>query len=441
MRDDKDIIESILGQTLPLCEEAEIFQLSHWDESVTFEANNLKMVECRESSGFAVRLIKNGKVGFSSTNNLEDTQALLSNAIETAPFGAEASIEFPSYTNFTPVNVYDKNVESEPVETLIELGQNVIEKVLSNEPELLCDADVTRGITTITIMNSRGGYANYTKSIFSISLSGTLIKNTDMFFVGDGEISCAISVDSDHLANSIIWQLENGRNIAKPMSGDMEVLFTPNGVGAALLAPLLSGFSGKAVLEGSSPLVEKLDEQLLDKRISIWDDPGLNLVPGSRMCDDEGVPTNRMALIDRGIISNFLYDLQTAGQAGTSSTGNAHRSLNSLPTPGISVTVMSNGQDSFDDMVHNMKNGIIVESLLGVGQSNILGGDFKANVLLGYHVSNGQIVGRLKDTVIDGNVYTVLKELAGIGGVSKWVGGSLKTPSVYCHNVSVATKN
>ncbi|MEE8159920.1 MAG: metallopeptidase TldD-related protein, partial [Dehalococcoidia bacterium] len=49
--------------------------------------------------------------------------------------------------------------------------------------------------------------------------------------------------------------------------------------------------------------------------------------------------------------------------------------------------------------------------------------------------------GRLKNTVINGNVYTVLKNFQALGNDATWMGGSLKTPSIYCTNVSVATRD
>ena len=92
-------------------------------------------------------------------------------------------------------------------------------------------------------------------------------------------------------------------------------------------------------------------------------------------------------------------------------------------------------------MIADIQDGIVVERLLGAGQSNILAGEFNANVLLGYRIEKGKITGRLKNTVINGNVYTVLKELRGLGSDTTWLGGSFKTPSVYCGEVSVATRN
>jgi len=94
----------------------------------------------------------------------------------------------------------------------------------------------------------------------------------------------------------------------------------------------------------------------------------------------------------------------------------------------------------FAAMVKDMKEGLIVEGVMGAEQGNLLAGDFSGNVLLGYKVENGEVMGRVKDTMIAGNVFQVLKELPGIGQEARWVGGILRTPPLYCSAVSVTAK-
>ncbi|MFW6056278.1 MAG: metallopeptidase TldD-related protein, partial [Chloroflexota bacterium] len=72
------------------------------------------------------------------------------------------------------------------------------------------------------------------------------------------------------------------------------------------------------------------------------------------------------------------------------------------------------------------------------GQGNLLAGDFGGNVLLGYKVENGRITGRIKDTMIAGNIFEVLSRGVVVGDDSRWVGSSLWTPSLLCEGVSVS---
>jgi len=222
-------------------------------------------------------------------------------------------------------------------------------------------------------------------------------------------------------------------------SRQLPVVFTPHGVASALISPLMAAFNGKIVLEGASPIGNKLGEAVFDEKLSLWDDPTLAYRPGSRPADDEGVPSQCTPLIEQGTVANFLYDLQIAALAHTRSTGNGRRG-GGLPTPSPSAFVIDSGDTSFEEMIQDMKEGLVIEQLMGATQGNILGGDFSGNVLLGYKVESGKIVGRVKDTMVSGNVYQVLKQIAAIGSEAKWVGSFLKTPHIYCSSVAVASK-
>ncbi|MFQ5860829.1 MAG: TldD/PmbA family protein [Dehalococcoidia bacterium] len=434
------MLEGVLQRAHQVAQEAEVFAVERRDEPVLFEANQLKLVERRDTTGVALRLVKDGRIGFASTTNLEGVEELVSNALEMAPFGPVARLEFPTLTSFPTAEVYDPEVESLPLEEMVHLGQSLIDRVRAHNTELLCDAQVRREHTTVRLLNSRGGCASYTESGFSVFIEGTLIRDTDMLFLGDGKSSCRPLLDIADLEESLARQLEYTRQIAPAPVGRVPVVFTPRGVAGALLGPLLAGFNGRAVLQGVSPLVGKLGEHLLDPKLSLRDDPLIPYATGSRMCDDEGVPSRRVSLIEGGTIASFLYDLQTAAEAGVESTASAHRSLGSLPSPGTSVIILEEGQTPFQDILADMEEGLVVERFLGAGQGNTMGGEFSANVLLGYRVEKGKIVGRVKNTLISGNVYTVLKEVAAVARESEWVGGSLKLPALYCRNVAVATK-
>jgi PmbA protein len=194
------------------------------------------------------------------------------------------------------------------------------------------------------------------------------------------------------------------------------------------------------VVEGASPLVGRQGKQLFDHRLSVWDDATIDYRPGSRPCDDEVVPSQRTALIEKGVVANFLYDLQTAALAGARSTGSGNRARGGMPTPSVSALVIEEGDATFEDMVRDMREGLVIEMLIGAEQGNVLGGEFSGNVLLGYKVEKGELVGRVKDTMVSGNVYDALKELAAIGRDAKWVGGSLRTPALYLPRLAVASK-
>jgi PmbA protein len=163
--------------------------------------------------------------------------------------------------------------------------------------------------------------------------------------------------------------------------------------------------------------------------------------PASRPFDDEGVASRRIPLIEKGVVRTFMYDLQTAGIAGTSSTGSANRSLTTQPGISPSSIFISDGDTTFAEMVKGVTEGLVVEELMGAGQGNVMGGDFSGNVLLGYKIENGEIVGRVKDTIVAGNVHKALSNVLAIGSEARWIGGTVYTPPMLFEHLAVSAKS
>jgi len=433
-------VENILDRAKRVAEEAEVFMVSSAETPVQFEANRLKHIQSKRINSMALRIVRQGKIGYATTTEPGDSQNLVNNVVETAQFGMTAKFELPSLTTYPQVEAYDPDTESVSLEKMIELGEKLITTIRGHTPDILCEAEVTKGSVSVRIINSRGGQANYRKSIFSLGIEGTLIRDTDMLFVGESESSCHPLLEPKAVAETVLQQLELAKNRASAPSQSLPVVFTPNGAASALILPLMASFNGKTVLEGASPIGNRLGQPVFDKKLWLWDDPTIAYRPGSRPCDDEGIPSQCTALIEQGTVTNFFYDLQTAALAHTRSTGNGSRSRGGLPTPSPSAFIIAPGKTSFDEMVNDIKEGLIIEQLMGATQGNILGGDFSGNVLLGYKVESGKIVGRVKDTMVSGNIYQILKQITAIGSETKWVGGFLNTPPLYCPSVSVASK-
>jgi PmbA protein len=432
-------MKEILSQAEKVAEKAEVFQISSKVTPIHFEANRLKQIQDKESTRTALRLIKGGRVGFAQVSGSIEPGTLVEMAVETCQFGMPAKFNFPNPKVYPKIDIFDSQIDAVTIDDMVELGEQIIAKIRQHTSEILCEASIAKGIASVHIINSEGGEAGYNKSFFNLSLEGVLIKGEDMLFVGDSHSSCHPILDLEPLAKEVIKQLEFAKSNVSISTKSMPVIFTPHGVVSSLIAPLLSAFNGKLVFDGASPLRDKLGEQLFDKSFSLWDDSTLPYQVASYPCDDEGVPGQRTVLVDSGVVSHFFYDLQTAALANTQSTGNGSRG-GGLPTPSPSSLVISKGNASFRDMVDDIKEGLVVELMIGAEQGNILNGDFSGNVLLGYKIENGEITGRVKDTMVAGNVYQVLKQLEAIGNDTRWIEGFLLTPSLHCSSLSVASK-
>jgi PmbA protein len=432
-------VEDLLAQAKKSADAAEVFVVSLEETPVQFEANRLKHIQTKQSTSVALRIIKEGRVGYASTTDPNDIKRLVADAAETAQFGVQARFGLPEKTKYPEIAVFDSNVESIPVEKMIALGEELIALITKHTPDIICEAMVAKDIISFKLVNSSGGEASYKKSVFSLSLWGSLIRGMDMLFVGESQSSCHPITTPREVADVVLQQLELAKNQASAPTKQLPVIFTPRGVASAIIPSLAMAFNGKIVLQGASPIGNKLGQRVFDSKLSLWDDPTLAYRPNSRPADDEGVPSQRTPLIEGGRVANFFYDLQTAALANTKSTGNGNRN-GGLPSPSPTTLTIAPGEVSFDDMVSDIKEGLVIEQLMGAEQGNILGGDFSGNVLLGFKIENGKIVGRVKNTMVSGNVYQVLKEGISIGSRAEWVGGFVHTPHIYCPRLSVASK-
>src|SRR5512136_593083 len=435
----KPKLEEILSKAKKSAEQAEVFFGAVDDTPVIFEANRLKQLQTNEGMMVALRLVKNGRIGFSTATTLDDIDSLVNRALEVSQFGAMAKFELPDRQPFSQVAMYDPKVESFEVERMVDLGQALIAKVIEHTPDLLCDASVGKGLASVVLMNSKGGEAEFQKTFFVLGLEGNLIKDTDMLFVGDGESSCEAITDISTVASSVVRQLEFAKTQAAVSSGSLPVIFTSHGVVSALIAPLTVAFNGRIVLQKVSPLVGKTGQRVFSELLSLRDDATLDFRPRSRPCDDEGMASRNLYLVKHGVVGGFLYDLQTAGMAGVQSTGSGDRVGASLPAPSTSNLVVEAGGVSLAEMVKGVREGLLVEQLMGASQTNVLGGDFSGNVLLGYKIEKGEVVGRVKDTVVSGNVYQALNQIEAVGSEARWV-GSVFTPPIMCAGLAVGSK-
>ena len=435
--------DSILQDATRRYGQAEVYRLETESRPVSFEANKLKEIASTQQSGVALRVVKDGRIGFTSTTNPELETALVDRAGALAEFGSEAFFEFPAPSAYPDVQVVDERIEDVTIEQMIATGEELIERLRDAWPDLLCDASVGTASGRMWLSNSNGVEHSYRQTSYYVFLGGQLIRGTDILNLWAGHNSSKWFGEDeiDRIISGLLRQLDYSKELAPAPSGDVPVVFTSRGVAAALLGPLLSGFNGKNIATGSSPLVGRVGEKVFDEAVTVYDDPTIPYASGSRPCDDEGLPSRRLTLIENGTIGGGIFDLQTGGKAGEKSTASAHRGLASTPSPRWSVIDIPGGSTPRDDLFDGIEEGLVVEQLLGAGQGNELGGDFKANVALGYRIENGEIVGRVKDTMIAGNVYEALNSVEAVSDDPEWVFGSARLPAIRCRGVQVSASD
>jgi len=428
-------IDVILKKALSKAEEAEVYAEEFQNTNVIFQSNRPKSVESCLGQGVGLRVIKNGRIGFSSITNKEDVDFLVEAAVESARFGETALFEFPPPSTPSQVKCFDPEVIKVTPEQMIEEGKEAIDKILQEFPSFKCEAEIDRTVAQVFILNSQGLNFTYKKTYYSFSLYAFLAEEGNFLGIGEEEVGCKYRKLSDVLSREIIEKIKISLRKATMDTGSYPVIFTPKAM-PLIFAPLKKGINGKLVYKKASPLFSKLKTRIVSPMITIIDDATYPFGIGSRKVDAEGVPSRKNILVKNGILESFIFDLRTAKLMQTETTANAAREYDSLPTPSTTNFIVEPGELSLEDAIKDIKEGLIIDQVIGAGQSNVLMGEFSVNLDLGFKIENGKIKGRVKDAMATGNAYHLLNNIVGIGRESRWIGSTF-TPFFYFSKINI----
>ncbi|MBF2004614.1 MAG: TldD/PmbA family protein [Chlorogloeopsis fritschii C42_A2020_084] len=412
-------------------EAAEVYQSRSLSRPVFFEANRLKQLETNQSEGTALRLWCNGSPGLAVAYGNVEPQAIVERALALSQLNQPEDVELGS--NFQPA--YPDLGAEVPVEKLVEWGKETIALIRDIYPEVLCNGDWECDVETTRLVNSKGLDCYYTDTTLSCYISAEWVRGDDFLNVSDGETERG-NLQPNKLAHQILQRLAWAQENVSLKSGRSSVLFTSKAADM-LWGTIQAALNGKRVLEKASPWAERIGKQVVSPSLTLYQDPEAG--PYSCPFDDEGTPTQPLVFIENGVLQNFYCDRTTGKQLKIPSTGNGFRpGLGSYPTPGLFNFLLQPGSGTLQELIQQLDDGLIVDQMLGGGSG--ISGDFSINVDLGYRVKNGQVIGRVKDTMVAGNVYTALKQLVKLGGDADW-NGSCYTPSLIVEGLSTTGKN
>jgi PmbA protein len=372
-------------------------------------------------------VIKKEKIGFSSITNTQDLKLLVNSALKAALFGQKACFKFPTLSEVSQVKCFDPAIPSISVEQMVEEGEKAIKTILKEFPSFQCEVELNKTVARVSILNSSGLNFTYRKSIYAFSIYAFLAQEGDFLGVGEEEVSCRYQDWSLSLAQRIIEKISLTQKKASIQTGTYPVLFTSKAM-PLVLYPLKKGINGKLVHKKISPLSFRLNEPIFSSLVSIVDDATFPYAKASSPVDGEGVPSRPNPVIEKGVLKNFVYDLQTAGLMKTRTTANGLREYDSLPSPSTTNFIVSPGEVSLEEMIRDMREGLIVDQVIGAGQSNVLMGEFSVNLDLGFKVEGGKIVGRVKNVMASGNIYDLLKNVVAVGKEAQFVGSTFTPP-------------
>lgn len=419
--------------------------------SVKVFRKELAQYQNSDTCGLTFRGIYNGKMGYSYTENIDDSiiDFLINSAKENAEL-VENSDEvffeydnsYPDYKEFEEINVEENSISAEEK---INLAKEM-ETAVYSKSDLISSVDncnIADGYSQTYISNTRGLNLS-SKFIYSIAVvSARAQKNNDTkveyeFYSGKNFNNFNPEDISKKVVDKVLSRLDS----KSVKSGQYNIILKNDSM-VDLLSTFVSNFYAENVMQGFSLLKDKIGEEIANKSINIYDEVSHKNSLKEIAFDSEGVPAQNKVIVENGVLKQYLYNLKWAKKAGINSTGNGFKSgfKSSVGTSTLNFYI-EEGNKNFDDLLASLNNGLLITSLSGLhAGTNIISGDFSL-LADGFFVENGKIKFPVEQITIASNFYDVLRNISDLSNDLYFDlpgnGGSIGAPSVLINNISVS---
>lgn len=435
-------MDKLLKLAQKQADQAEILVYEDQCSSLVYENYDLKHVPTRNSTEVSLRVIKEGKLGFSCGTSFDNRQWIVSKAIESAINGPTVEFSFPADPS-PPKDFVDPTLYDLGLEDMAVYGAKIVDRMREKGQGIPMLLYLENNLRKVTIANTSGKNESYRKTLLSVKLY-SIFKGSKEGVEKEMVRSCYFDFPPE-LVDELIKEYRFSEIQCRVPIGRMKVLFRSSATWS-LLYRLQVGVSGDSYIRGITPLIDRLGEQIFSSKLFISDDP---LLPGgAASCpfDDEGVPCRKKIIINSGVLNNYIFDLYTGARSGFGSTGNGFKrsmwteGIEQSPNPRFSNLIVEPGTDKLEDMIKSIDRGVIVNNVIGFHSANLMAGEFSMNVGVGFYVEKGKILGRAMDTMVAGNIYEDFKHIAALGDKVEYGPLICYTPDILFDNLSVIGK-
>jgi TldD protein len=396
--------------------------------SITLAGPRRENVSSGAGNGGSIRLLRDGFWHFYSFNDLDSLEEYLaSDRLSDLPSLPPGSSRVK---NLPPVrNQYQASFLRDPAEVPFEEKMELVEgyNAILRESEKIQSTRVmyrdSRGYHVF--MNSEGSHLSWDRVHCGVSLSavardGSVIQPAQESRAGIGgfEMSTGLEEDAEMVARRAVDLLK-----AEPLSGGSYRVVADNRLTGVFVHEAFGHLSEADFVYENPGLrsVMEMGREFAPEDVTIVDDGSLEGEAGYIPFDNEGVPSSRTPLIEKGRLAGRLHNRETAEIMDEPVTGNG-RSLSVFHQPIVRMTntFMEPGRVSVDELFQEVEDGIYACGVIG-GQTNLE--MFTFTSAYGYRIKKGKPGKMFRDIVLSGNVFTTLKNIRGVADDLKLYGG------------------
>jgi len=407
-------------------DEAEAFLSRIFTTTVGIERNQIVKNTCRSEEGLGIRVSHRKSIGFAYTNMLNEkaVEEVSSRAVRSAkaskPDAQWAGFTHPKKQSETS-KVFDKRVLEISSEELIDQASTMLEEAINYDKRIfVVSGNVSTAHICKTVVNSNGVEAFDQGTAVGCYLAALAREGgevTSSCFEYDVQRTYEINPEVvGRKTAELAVEALGAKKIEKKV---YPVIFTQVPFYQLLQYTLLSSLKADNVQRGQSALEGKIGEKVASELVTIYDHGLLEGGLQTWKFDDEGSPTRKTLVIEKGVLKSYLYDHYTAKKEELESTGNAERGglAPYMATPNVEATnfTFQPGNKSADELISEIKEGLIVYYLQGAHSSNPVSGEFSVVATPAWKIENGEIAYPVKGLMLTGTVFDVLTNITALG--------------------------
>jgi len=420
--------------------------ISEGDEfSASVRMGQVETLKEAGSRGAGLRVLIGKRMGSSYTSDLtsEGIRQMVASAVDLAHVTTEdpqAGLPDPAELGSltTDLKLFSDEVATLPAERKIDAAKRAEAAALAFDPRITnseggsFDSDIGGRV----FANSRGFDGSYRSTYCSVSAVPVATQNGSM----ERDYWFTIARDFSGLESpELVGRTAAERVIRRLGAVKVEtqrapIVFEPR-VARSLLSNLFDAVQGMAIYRHASFLAGKLGEKIASEKITLIDDGTIPGLFGSQPFDDEGVPSRRTPVIEKGVLKNYMLNTYTARKLGMKTTGNASRGITGNAGIGHGNFFLEAGEKTPGQILAGIKNGFYVTELIGSGVNTVTG-DYSRGAV-GLWIRDGELAFPVSEVTIASTLQEMLTGVSEIGNDLEFR-GSVSAPTVMIGEMTVS---
>jgi PmbA protein len=422
----------------------ELFYLSSDNLTIELKDKKVDSLEKAIDKSISLRVLKDGRIGFSYCTKFsgDGIKKMVENAFHTSlntKVDECNGFAKKNYDTLPKTDDYDNRIKDIPFEKKVDALRALEEAAYGYDKRVKSarKLEFVQSLKQIRVLNSLGIECSHKKTVFSFSAMVAASEKDESEIGWESDFSSYY----DRLDYAAIGKTAakkacdrlNGRVIK---SERMPVVLDRL-VSSELLSVLATSFYADYIIKNKSTLKGKIGKKIFSENINLVDDPFFDDGIATFPFDAEGSLSTKTDVVQNGVLMSYLSDTYTSKKMGILNTSNSIKgSLFAPPSVGNTNFYLMPGKDSKDELIKNMKRGLVITDAMGLHTANPISGDFSIGIS-GFFVDDGEISFPVRGLVFSGNIFDVLNDVIEVANDLKFYDKSA-APSVLIGKADIA---